>query len=247
MTRLTLKKELQIAYMTGNQQQVKLLLNQEEPAALGRLMVYHEYFTRARTQALQNIRVSMERLAGLEHKLAVQREEIQGLIERQQEKSSQLIMQQGRRREILAQLQDRLSSKTDQLAVLEVGEHRLQKLVESLQQAIRDIPPARGENLPMTSLKGKLHWPVAGQIDMRYGEKHASGKLRSRGVHIASPAGADVRAIAKGRVVFADWLRGFGLLMIIDHGDNYMSLYGKRLLGAPLRDTSARHHSADRG
>ena len=62
---------------------------------------------------------------------------------------------------------------------------------------------------------------------MRYGEKHASGKLRSRGVHIASPAGADVRAIAKGRVIFADWLRGFGLLMIIDHGDNYMSLYGK--------------------
>ena len=226
-TRLTLGKELQIAYMTGKQEQIKLLLNQEDPVALGRLMVYHEYFTRARTQAMQSIRATLERLADIERKLVLQRTEIHGLIERQQEKASQLVAQQGSRREILAQLQDRLSSKTDELAVLEEGEHRLQKLVESLQQAIRDIPPAGGKHVPMKLLKGKLHWPVEGRISMHYGEKHVSGKLRSRGVHIASPAGADVRSIARGRVIFADWLRGFGLLMIIDHGDNYMSLYGQ--------------------
>ncbi len=224
--RLTLEKELQIAYMTGKQEQVKLLLNQEEPAALGRLMVYHEYFMRARTQAIQSIRATLERLAGIEHELVLQRNEIQGLIEQQQEKSSRLLAQQARRREILTRIQNSLSSKTARLAVLEQDKRRLQKLVLSLQQVIRDIPPSGGEYESLTSLKGKLHWPVAGHISTQYGERHFSGKLRSRGVHITSHAGADVHAIARGRVIFADWLRGFGLLMIVDHGDNYMSLYG---------------------
>jgi murein hydrolase activator len=218
---------LRVAYMTGKQEQIKLLLNQEEPAALGRLMVYHEYFMRARTQAMQSIRVTLERLAGIERELVLQRNEIQGLIAQQQEKSSRLLVKQARRSEILAQLQDSLSSKTARLAALEEDERRLQKLVESLQQAIRDIPTVGGEYESLPSLKGKLRWPVAGHISMQYGERHFSGKLRARGVHIASRAGADVHAIARGRVVFADWLRGFGLLMIIDHGDNYMSLYGQ--------------------
>jgi len=226
-TRVTLEKELRVAYMTGKQEQIKLLLNQEEPAALGRLMVYHEYFMRARTQAMQSIRATLERLAGIERELVLQRNEIQGLIARQQEKSSQLLAEQARRSEVLAQLQDSLSSKTAQLAALEEDERRLQKLVESLQQAIRDIPTVGGEYVSLPSLKGKLRWPVAGHVSMQYGERHSSGKLRARGVHIASPAGADVHAIARGRVIFADWLRGFGLLMIIDHGDNYMSLYGQ--------------------
>ena len=225
--RLTLEKELQIAYMAGKQEQIKLLLNQEEPAALGRLMVYHQYFMRARAQAIQSIRATLERLAGIEHELVLQRNEIQGLIEQQQAKSSRLLEQQARRREILTRLQDSLSSKTARLAVLEQNERRLQELVQSLQQAIRDIPPSGGEYESLSSLKGKLRWPVAGHISMQYGERHFSGKLRSRGVHITSHAGADVHAIARGRVVFADWLRGFGLLMIIDHGDNYMSLYGQ--------------------
>jgi septal ring factor EnvC (AmiA/AmiB activator) len=225
--RVTLEKELRVAYMTGKQEQIKLLLNQEEPAALGRLMVYHEYFMRARTQAMQSIRATLERLAGIERELVLQRNEIQGLIAQQQEKSARLLVKQAQRSEILAQLHDSLSSKTDQLAALEEDERRLQKLVESLQQAIRDIPPVVGEYESLPSLKGKLRWPVAGRISIQYGERHTSGKLRARGVHIASRAGADVHAIARGRVVFADWLRGFGLLMIIDHGDNYMSLYGQ--------------------
>ena len=225
-TRLIFEKELQIAYWTGKQEQIKLLLNQEEPAALGRLMVYHEYFIRARTRAMEDIRATLERLAGIERKQVLKRQEIQGLIARQQEKSSQLIARQNQRREILVQLQDRLSNKTDQLVSLEEDEQRLQHLVQSLQMAIRDIPKTGGEYASLPSLKGRLDWPVAGRISMRYGEQHSSGKLRSRGVHISSPAGTDVHVIARGRVVFADWLRGFGLLMIIDHGDNYMSLYG---------------------
>ena len=226
-TRVILERELQIAYMAGKQEQIKLLLNQEDPAALARLMVFHQYFMRARTRAMHDIRATLERLAGIEQKQALKREEIQGLIGQQQKKSSQLLVQQDKRREVLALLQDRLSSKTDQLVALEEDEQRLQKLVQSLQQAIRDIPLVADEYASLPSLKGKLGWPVAGYMTMYYGEQHAYGKLRSRGVHIASTPGADVHVIARGRVVFADWLRGFGLLLIVDHGDNYMSLYGQ--------------------
>ena len=225
--RVTLEKELQLAYMSGTQEQIKLLLNQEDPAALGRLMVYHKYFIRARTQAMQGMRDTLERLADIERELLVQRSEIQVLIEQQQEKSSRLLEQQAQRHEILAQLQGSLTGTAGQLAALEQDERQLQKLVQSLQQAITDIQPPAGEYVSLRSLKGKLHWPVAGHISMHYGDRHFSGKLRSRGVHIESHSGADVHAIARGRVVFADWLRGFGLLMIIDHGDNYMSLYGQ--------------------
>jgi len=225
--RVTLERELRVAYMAGKQEQIKLLLNQQEPAALGRLMVYHKYFMRARAQAMQDIRATLARLADIERELLVQRSGIEVLIEQQQEKSSRLLARQAQRREILLQLQDRLTGKTSRLAALEADEQQLQKLVQSLQQAIKDISLPAGEYESLRSLKGKLHWPVAGHISMHYGERHISGKLRSRGVHITSRSGADVHAIARGRVVFADWLRGFGLLMIIDHGDNYMSLYGQ--------------------
>jgi septal ring factor EnvC (AmiA/AmiB activator) len=225
--RVTLENELRVAYMVGKQEQIKLLLNQQEPAALGRLMVYHKYFMRARAQAMQDIRATLARLADIERELLVQRSGIQVLIEQQQEKSSRLLARQAQRREILLQMQDRLTGKTSRLAALEADEQQLQKLVQSLQQAIKDISLPAGEYESLRSLKGKLHWPVAGHISMHYGEHHISGKLRSRGVHITSRSGADVHAIARGRVVFADWLRGFGLLMIIDHGDNYMSLYGQ--------------------
>ena len=225
--RVTLENELRVAYMAGKQEQIKLLLNQQEPAALGRLMVYHKYFMRARAQAMQDIRATLARLADIERELLVQRSGIEVLIEQQQEKSSRLLARQAQRSEILLQLQDRLTGKTSRLAALEADEQQLQKLVQSLQQAIKDISLPAGEYESLRSLKGKLHWPVAGHISMHYGERHVSGKLRSRGVHITSRSGADVHAIARGRVVFADWLRGFGLLMIIDHGDNYMSLYGQ--------------------
>ena len=225
--RAMLAKELRAAYLAGKQEQVKVLLNQEDPAAVGRMMVYHGYLTRARTARLQDIRGVLEELGTLEQELLVQQAGISSLREEQQEKSALLASEQDSRRKLLAKLQARLQDKTTELSALEEDEQRLHKLVQSLQQALRDIPPESGRYTSMKSLKGKLRWPVSGRVTQRYGARQASGKLRSRGVRIDPPAGTDVRAIAKGRVAFADWLRGFGLLLIIDHGDGYMSLYGQ--------------------
>jgi len=145
----------------------------------------------------------------------------------QQEKSARLAAEQDKRRGILAQLQQQLRDKQTELTTLEQDEQRLQQLVISLQRALAEIPEDNGGSQALQQLKGKLRWPVAGRITREYGARQAAGKLSSRGVHIATLPGADVHAIASGRIVFADWLRGFGLLLIIDHGAGYMSLYGQ--------------------
>jgi septal ring factor EnvC (AmiA/AmiB activator) len=88
------------------------------------------------------------------------------------------------------------------------------------------VPEAAAVSGPFAQLKGRLALPVRGELTNRYGSPRSDGGLTWRGLFIAAPSGQQVRAVAGGRVVFADWLRGFGNLLIIDHGDSYMSLYG---------------------
>jgi len=224
--RTALEQELRTAYLAGRQERIKLLLNQEDPAFFGRMLVYHGYFTRARAARLQDMRATLARLDDIEQALLLQRAEIDRLQAVQRESASRLAAEQEKRRAILAGLKAELKKKSSELSVLEQDEQRLQQLVQSLRQALIDIPAASGRYKSLNELKGKLRWPVAGKIVRRYGSTQAAGKISSRGVQIASDAGSDVHAIARGRVVFADWLRGFGLLLIIDHGGGYMSLYG---------------------
>ena len=224
--RAVLATELRAAYLTGRQERIKLLLNQEAPAFLGRMLVYHGYFTRARAARMQDMRTVLARLDDIEQALLEQQVEIDRLQTVQRDNSARLAAGQEKRRAILAGLQAGLKEKTSELSVLEKDEQRLQQLVQSLQQALNDNPAASGRYKSLHELKGKLRWPVAGKIVRRYGSTQAAGKISSRGVQIASDAGSDVHAVARGRVVFADWLRGFGLLLIIDHGGGYMSLYG---------------------
>jgi septal ring factor EnvC (AmiA/AmiB activator) len=218
--------ELRAAYITGRQERIKLLLNQEDPAFLGRMLVYHGYFSRARALRIEGMRTALARLDDIEQALLAQQVEIDRLQAVQLDKSARLADEQEKRRTILAGLQAGMKEKNSELVVLEKDEQRLQQLVQSLQQALIDIPAASGQYKSLRELKGKLHWPVEGKIVRHYGSTQSAGKISSRGVQIASVAGADVHAIARGRVVFADWLRGFGLLLIIDHGGGYMSLYG---------------------
>jgi septal ring factor EnvC (AmiA/AmiB activator) len=221
-----LAQELRSAYMAGRQERIKLLLNQEDPALLGRMLVYHGYFTRARAVNMQEMRATLTRLDDIEQALHREQAEIDRLQAEQRDNSSRLAAEQEKRRALLAGLQTGLKQKSSELSALEQDEQRLQKLVQSLRQALLDNPAASGRYKSLRELKGKLRWPVPGKIVRRYGSSQAAGKISSRGVQIASGEGTDVHAIAKGQVVFADWLRGFGLLLIIDHGGGYMSLYG---------------------
>ena len=224
--RALLVQDLRSAYLMGQQEQVKLLLNQEDPATVSRILAYHGYFTRSRSDRIQALRTTLAGLAATGEDILAQQRQLDELLDQQREAADELADNQAERSRVLSKLQARLRDKSLELKKLEQDEQRLHKLVESLQQALRDIPPAAADFRSLHELKGKLRWPVAGRISMTFGTRQAGGQLKSRGVRISAPAGAEVRAIAKGRVAYADWLRGFGLLLIVDHGNDYMSLYG---------------------
>jgi septal ring factor EnvC (AmiA/AmiB activator) len=224
--RTVLARELRTAYRNGRQERIKLLLNQDDPARIGRMLTYQGYFTRARGQRMDEFRDSLAQLQAAQQVVLEQQATLAGLRAEQEQQASRLGEEKRRQAGILGELEQRLARGTTELGTLEADAARVNKLVASLRQALRDIPADAGKQ-PLAKLKGKLEWPVAGSIGMRFGARQATGKMRARGVHIVTRAGADVHAIARGRVVFADWLRGFGLLMILDHGDGYMSLYGE--------------------
>jgi septal ring factor EnvC (AmiA/AmiB activator) len=221
-----LARDLRSAYLLGQQQQVKLLLNQDDPAAITRLMAYYGYFTRARADRIHGIKATLNELTMIEQEVGEQKSALEKLKAEQMTESGRLEQMRLQRKEVLARLQTQLQQKSAELAALQRDEQNLQRLVESLRRALRDIPPATAQYKSLSPLKGRLVWPVDGRIGMPFGALQADGKLRSRGVLVTASAGADVHAIASGRVVFADWLRGFGLLLIIDHDKGYMSLYG---------------------
>ncbi|NNJ94165.1 MAG: peptidoglycan DD-metalloendopeptidase family protein [Halobacteria archaeon] len=224
--RAQLKQEVRASYMAGRQERVKLLLNQEDPAAVARMLVYQGYFTRARTDRIQDFHETLARLGEREQVLLERRASLEALYREQQAQTDSLTGEQARQHQLLVEIEKQLGDKTDELKSLQQDEQRLGKLVEKLRRALLDVPLGELDK-PLKSLKGKLSWPVTGRVTRNYGEKLGVGDARSRGLTIATRADTDVHAIAKGRVAFADWLRGFGLLMIIEHGDGYMSLYGR--------------------
>jgi septal ring factor EnvC (AmiA/AmiB activator) len=224
--RSILSRDLRTAYVLGQQQPVKLLLNQEDPAAIARLMAYYSYFTRARADRIRETKATLGELAVLQREVSEQKSDLERLKARRIEKSRHLEQTLAQRKEVFSRVKAQVRKKSAELTALQSDARDLQRLVMSLRKALRDFPPATKRLQTPSPLKGKLVWPVEGHIEMPFGALQADGKLHSRGVFVSAPAGREVHAIARGRVVFADWLRGFGLLLIIDHGKGYMSLYG---------------------
>jgi septal ring factor EnvC (AmiA/AmiB activator) len=222
-----LVREARAAYAMGRQQQVKLLLNQEQPSAMGRMLVYFSYFSRARQAKIETIRDTLQQLDSLQADIQVKTRSLNALRDDQRQQAAQLRSQKQQREQVLARLNKQLSEQGGELKRLQADEKQLQVLVHSLQELLSDIPADSSQQKPFKSLKGRLRWPAQGRLAQRFGSRRGDSGLKWQGVLIAAPEGGRVRAVAQGRVAFADWLRGFGLLLIIDHGDGYMSLYGQ--------------------
>jgi septal ring factor EnvC (AmiA/AmiB activator) len=221
-----LAADARAAYVMGRQQQVKLLLNQEDPAAVGRALVYFGYLSRDRFGRIDSVRNRLRELGEVERSIGEKNTELSELRLRHEEHQRRSEEQKRERKKLLAVVTRQLQRKGNELKRLTQDEHRLQELVASLRKVLADIPKqARGQG-PFTARKGKLDWPARGQLARRFGSKRGTTGLKWQGVLIAAPEGGEVRAISQGRVAFADWMRGFGLLLIIEHGDGYMSLYG---------------------
>jgi septal ring factor EnvC (AmiA/AmiB activator) len=218
--------EARAAYAMGRQQQVKLLLNQEQPSAVGRMLTYFGYFSRARMAQIELIHNAMDELHETEISIQSTTRALSESRSKQQAASQRLREKKLAREQVLVQINRKLENQSDELKRLRTDEKQLQKLLASLQELLADIPADASQQQPFKSLKGKLRWPARGKLTKRFGTQRGNSGLTWQGVMISAPEGARVRAVSQGRVAFADWMRGFGLLLIVDHGNGYMSLYG---------------------
>jgi len=217
--------ELRAAYVNGREEEIKLLLNQEDPATFGRMLQYYGYLGRARAERIGSIRDKLEQLALVREKIAAEHARLQELEAGQEREVAALRSAQDKRSKTVASIDNQIKSRGGELQRLESQARGLEKLIADLRKALQDVPVAK--QAPFEPLKGKLPWPVQqGRVLARFGQPRAGGSMRWQGMLIGTDRGARVRAPFAGRVAYADWLPGMGLMLVVDHGGGYMSLYG---------------------
>jgi len=217
--------QMRAAYLIGRQEPLRLLLNQGDPARAGRMFVYYSYFGRARAERIQAIEADLQRIGQLDGQLQAQDSKLAGLQQAQQAQVSALQQARSQRMLVLASISAQTQSRAARLTRLRRQRGDLESLLAQLRRATASLPPEDLGNSPFARLRGRLPRPVAGTIIEGYGQVRAGG-LKWQGDLFATQRDAPVRAVSQGRVVYADWLAGLGLLIIIDHGSGYMSLYG---------------------
>lgn len=228
--RTALAEQLRSAYLAGHSERLSLVLSQDDPALLGRVLSYHDYVNQARLEQLEVVQSRVAKLTAVETKLQVAAKRLSRLRLQQDQNAAKLKRQRASREAILAQQKATIRSREQQLTGLKEQQAQLQQLLGSLREAIKRAPPPpaqRKNPVSLSQLKGKLKMPVNGRVRHNYGESRLSGKMRWRGLQLAAQRGAEVKAIAPGQVVFSDWLGRHGLMIIIDHGYGYLSLYGQ--------------------
>lgn len=216
---------LRSAYALGRSEELKLLLQQEDVSNIARVLAYHRYFQRARVDRIDGLLIDLKQLADVQHQIESKRVELSATRSTRETEVAALQIQRAEREKLLAGIDATLGDQQSRLTLMAKDEKGLLGLLESLRDVFADIPKKLTGAEPFASLRGRLTTPTSGKILTGFGGRDASGRQLS-GVLISSVEGSPVKAIARGRVAFADWLKGYGMLLILDHGDGYMSLYG---------------------
>ncbi len=216
---------LRSAYALGRNEQLRLLLQQDDVARIARVLAYHQYFQRAQVARIDSLLADLKQLADVRSKIESTIAELSTTRTARADEDRKLGNERSERVALLTQIDARLHDQGDRLAVLGKDEKAMLELLERLRDVFADIPKQPKGSESFESLRGKLVWPVKGRVLSTFASNDDSGR-KTTGIRIAADTGTPVRAIAHGRVVFADWFKGYGLLLIVDHGDGYLSLYG---------------------
>ena len=220
-------------YISGEHEYLKLLLAQKNPNQISRELYYYGYISRARTEDINIYRSDLKELQTIFDEANKKTKEIISIQTKQAEKKETLEKEEIKYKKLLASISKEVTKGRNEILKLKDDEKRLSILVTKIINAKKRSLKKDKENLPDASLnkkgfkrnKGKLNLPVDGKIVNSFGSQKKGG-VTWRGLFISAPVGIDVIAIADGKVVYANWIRGFGNVLIVDHGDNYMSLYG---------------------
>ena len=219
-----LGRQLRAAYMSGGQERMKLFLNQQDPATLGRVMTWYGYLNAYRGENIETVTARIRELAALVAELAAEQARLEAIARERLAELSALSSVQDERRALLATLRSRIDTEAREIERLAAEEKDLARLIAELTSILSDYPIT--SEAPFAEYKGRLTWPVAGTLLHDFGQPRVGQSLKWNGVVLAAPRGREVRAVYHGRVAFADWLAGLGLLIIVDHGDGYLTLYG---------------------
>lgn len=224
-------------YLGGRDEPLRLLFNREDPNGIARKLHYYGYISRARSELIEELRTNLSHLKALAQETQRQATELAAIAAEQAAQMQRLEREKRARARVVARVAREVQKQRREIGTLQRDENRLTQLIEQLGRITARTPAAprpRNERVPESSggqgpferLRGRLALPVRGELSNRFGSPRSDGGLTWKGLFIAARTGEEVRAIAAGRIVFADWLRGFGNLLIIDHGGAYMSLYG---------------------
>jgi len=219
-----LKKTAQALYQQGREPTLKLLLSQQEPDQVSRLLRYHDYFQQARQHRLEELKEELKTLLAVAKEVRDARQQYQQQQTAVQQQQQQIQAAQQERKKALAELNNSINDQASRLTRMRQDAERLDKLLQDMQKNIADVP-ANPSGAPFAKLQGKLPWPAQGKIKARYNSTR-EGNIRWSGVLLDVPDGTPVKAIHAGRVTYVDWVRGYGLITIVDHGNGYLSLYG---------------------
>ena len=221
-----LSQHLRSAYISGHEEYIKLLMNQQDPAKISRMLVYYQYLTESRVRTINRINLFLDELKRLETDILLRSAELKDLIDAQRERWLSLKIAYQEQKKAVDGLRSELENNKQQIDRLQQDEQELLQLIEKLQEIIDELVAEERTGTSFRDLRGSLKLPVDAEIKVHFGTQRKIGNLRWKGIVLAGQLGSDIHAVYAGRVVYADWMRGFGLLLIIDHGDSYLSLYG---------------------
>jgi len=218
-----LQEQINAAYILGKRSRLKLILNQEDPARTSRMMVYYGYLNQARVEGLQAVKASLEKLKTLQVLEKTHSKAFQSLVVEQTKERERLEKNLSQRQQLLMSLVSDEQDQLKALALLKVDEKRLQQLFSEIQESMDDFPYELNIAQEFSEQRGRLGWPVLGPVIKTFGARRSAS--RWDGIVIRAEEGVEVKSVSRGRVVFSDWLRGYGLMVIVDHGNDFMTLY----------------------
>jgi septal ring factor EnvC (AmiA/AmiB activator) len=226
MEQQQLAEQMRAAYISGNEEYLKLLLNLQDPAMISRMLSYYRYVSRDRVNTISQINTYLDELARNEADFLARSRELESLIEKQKQRWQHLDTAYREQFTAVERLRSRISEENVEIDRLQDDEKTLIDLIRRLQSVIEELQEDERSKDSFRDHRGRLNLPVDARITASFGSRREIGNLRWNGILLRGKSGSGVRAVYNGRVVYADWMRGFGLLLIIDHGDGYMSLYG---------------------
>ncbi|MDH5356209.1 MAG: peptidoglycan DD-metalloendopeptidase family protein [Gammaproteobacteria bacterium] len=221
-----LAEQVYTAYTLGKQEKIKLLFSQRNTEHFQRNLIFYQYFSNARANLIDNVQQSINEILTTESRISLASQALDKNYQTLKSQKVSLKEDSKKRKNIISSLDQQLKKQGGHLKKLVDDANELQNLLDSIEQILVDEPEPELEHRAFADMRGKLAWPVKGKLRQFYGKLKPLSDLRWQGVVIEAPTGRHVKAVSHGRVAFADWLRGLGNLIIIDHGNSYLSLYG---------------------